>query len=265
MKDKPKLILVGDEWTQGSFVDAVTSGDLCVEDSFRKFFNVTNLGFPRQSPQQSIDILENYLRGLDLKGLFPRSNITVVFILGNTFRDFDVPQTGILDAHRRSVLNVLYRLDKLSKECLPPCSKAEVPSRAHWVVVGGSTDIGKPLLEEIHDKNQDKVGIDIIGSWCKFVDEEYASAPLSNDADRILVNSKIDPTEHRSISMIMNKIKQYEQLHHKGLMSSDYIPTGMMTDVLAEHIHKNSVERFATVSYIGSRDLHDEESKKSFY
>lgn len=263
--DKPKLIIAGDEWTQGSYIDAVTSSNLCVENSFRKFFNVTNLGFPMQSPQESIDALENYLRNLDLKGMYPRSNITVLFVLGNTFRDFDMPKTGILDAHRRSVLNVLQRLSILSKERLPACSKEETSSNSQWYVVGGSTDIGRKLIEQVADDNSDKHGLSIIGSWCKFVDEEYMSSPFSDDRDRILLNSKIDPNEHKVITMIMEKFKQYELLQDKGLMSKDNIPTEMMTDVLAEHIHKHSVRRFNKVSYIGNRDLHDEASKKSHH
>ena len=47
-----------------------------------------------------------------------------------------------------------------------------------------------------------------IGSWCKFVDEEYMSSPFSDDRDRILLNSKIDPNEHKVITMIMEKFKQ---------------------------------------------------------
>jgi len=262
MKDKPRLILVGDEWCQGSYTDAITSSDLSVENSFRKFFNVTNLGFPMQSPQQSIDILEKYLRNLDLKGMYPRSNITILFVLGNVFRDFDIPKTGILDAHRRSVLNVLKRLSNLSKERLPLCSREETPSNSRWYVVGGSTDIGHKLIEQIADDNTDKHGLSIIGSWCKFVDEEYVSVPFSHDHERILLNSTIDPIEHRTIAMIIEKLNQYEILQDKGLMSKDNIPTEMMTDVLAEHIHRHSVKRFNKVCYIGSRNLHDEASKK---
>ena len=96
MKDKPKLILVGDEWTQGSYLEATTSSDLAVENSFRKFFSVTNLGFLQSSPSQSLKILEQYLKNIELRGNFPRSNITVVFVLGNMFRDMDIPSTGIL-------------------------------------------------------------------------------------------------------------------------------------------------------------------------
>jgi hypothetical protein len=91
------------------------------------------------------------------------------------------------------------------------------------------------------------------------------SSPFSDDRDRIFLNSKIDPNEHKVITMIMEKFKQYELFQDKGLMSKDNIPTEMMTDVLAEHIHKHSAKRFNKVSYIGNRDLHDESSKKPFY
>ena len=107
MKDKPKLILVGDEWTQGSYIDATTSSDLAVENSFRKFFSVTNLGSLESSPKKSLQLLEQYLKHIELKGNYPRSNITVVVVLGNMFRDMSIPQTGILDAHRQSVLSFL--------------------------------------------------------------------------------------------------------------------------------------------------------------
>jgi len=264
MKDKPKLILVGDEWTQGSYVDAVTSSDLSVENSFRKFFNITNLGFPGQSPMESIDILENYLKGLDLKGQFPRSNITIVFVLGNTFRDFDVPYTGILDAHRRSVLNVLDRLAKLSVQQLPECSKGELDSNAGWWIVGGSTDIGRILVNQLLEESTESFTPEIVNSWCQFVLPDYTAIPYSNDPDRIFVNSKVSPEEHTSISMLLQKGQQFSKLHEEGWLSSDFIPTEMMTDVLAEHIHRVSVDRFSKVSYVGSRGLHDEHSKKHY-
>ncbi len=265
MKDKPKLILVGDEWTQGSYVDAVTSSDLCVENSFRKFFNITNLGFPGQSPMESIDILENYLKGLDLKGQFPRSNITIVFVLGNTFRDFDVPYTGILDAHRRCVLNVLHRVAKLSSQRLPACSKGELDSNAGWWIVGGSTDIGKILVNQVQEESTDSFAPEIINSWCQFALPDYTPIPYSNDPDRIVVNSKVSPEEHASISMLLQKSQQFTELHKQGWLTSDFVPTEMMTDVLAEHIHRASADRFSKVSYLGSKDLHDDESKQHYF
>lgn len=264
MKDKPKLILVGDEWTQGSYADATTSSDLSVENSFRKFFNVTNLGFPKQSPQQSLDILESYLKSINLKGQFPRSNITVVFVLGNTFRDFNMPFTGILDAHRRSVLNVFDRLVKLSSQRLPECSMGELASNMGWWIVGGSTDIGAKLVKQYQEDNPDTYTPEIVNSWCKFAMPEYNAIPYSNDPDRIFVNSKVSPEEHKTISLLLQKNQQYATMHDNGWLSSDFIPTEMMTDVLAEHIHRYSVDRFSKVSYVGSRGLHDSHSKKHF-
>ena len=264
--DKPKLILVGDEWTQGSYIDATTSSDLSVENSFRKFFSVTNLGFPRQSPQQGLDILENYLHSIDLRGQFPRSNITVVFVLGNTFRDFEVPHTGVLDAHKRSVLNVLDRLVKLSNHRLPRCntSTADVDVKAGWWIIGGSTDIGGLQIEQVLEQNTESYVPEMVPSWCEFVDPDYTAIPYSNDPDRILTNSSLSPSEHKTISAIMHKYSEYKKLHQKGLMSSDFIPTEMMTDVLAEHIHKSSAKRFSDVSYIGSRGLHTDYSKQHY-
>lgn len=262
--DKPKLILVGDEWCQGSYVNAVTSSNLCVENSFRKFFSVTNLSMPGQTPEQSIDILESYLRHIDLRGHFPRSNISIVYVLGNTFRDFEVPHTGVLDAHRRSVLNVLQRLVNLSNQRLPACNKGELNSNAGWWIVGGSTDIGGKAIEQTLETNENSFVPEMIHSWCEFAVPDYVASPLSNDSDRILVNSDISPSEHTVISMLLHKHQEYRKLQHDGWLSSDFIPTEMMTDVLAEHIHSQSAERFSDISYIGSRGLHDDHSRKHF-
>lgn len=264
MKDKPRLILAGDEWCHGSYADAVTSSDLAVENSFRKFFSVVNLAQPRQSPQESIELLETYLRGIDLRGLYPKSNITVVFVLGNTFRDINIPKTGVLDAHRRSVLNVLDRLGQLAKDNLPRCSVDKTQSKMGWYIVGGSTDIGGQLKNQIMETFEDMYLPDIISSWCQFVQSNYKASPFSHDPDRLLVKSQLEPSEVSSIKMLLHKHSQFDQLCEKGWLSSDYIPTEMMTDVLAEYIHKMAMMRFSEVSYIDSNGLHDEHSKQHY-
>lgn len=264
MKDKPRLILAGDEWCHGSYVDAVTSSDLSVENSFRKFFSVTNLAQPRQSPLESIDILEAYLNSIDLRGQYPKSNITVVFVLGNTFRDINIPKTGVLDAHRRSVLNVLDRLGQLAKDDLPRCSVDHSNAKMAWYIVGGSTDIRSDIIDEVKENFQDKFLPEFIPSWCYFADGSYTRATFSHDPDRILLNSTLEPSEHVTILKLMQKLNEYTELHHKGLLSSDFIPTEMMTDVLAELIHKNAMMRFSEVSYTESRELHNEESKQHY-
>lgn len=264
MKDKPKLILVGDEWTQGSYLEATTSSDLAVENSFRKFFSVTNLGFLQSSPSQSLKILEQYLKNIELRGNFPRSNITVVFVLGNMFRDMDIPSTGILDAHRQSVLNFLSEIGTLTKQLLPNSTHAENEHRLGWWIVGGSTDIGAKLIESVTQLYDDHYVPDVIPSWCKLVDDSYTTIPFSHDPDRILVNSSIDPEEVNVIEIMMRKRQEYDRLVHSGHLSTDYVPTEMMTDVLAEYVHGVAAKRFSNVSYIGQHDLHDAESKKHF-
>jgi hypothetical protein len=266
MKDKPKLILIGDEWCQGSYTDAVTSSDLAVENSFRKFFSVTNLSMPHQSPQESIDILEHYLNTIDLRGRYPRNNITIVYVLGNTLRDFEIPKNGVLDAHKRSVLNVLDRLVKLSSQRLPVCSKSDFDSRAGWWIVGGSTDLGNLVIEQLEEDNTQSYMPNIIKSWCQFVDPDYVPSPFSHDPDRLFINSSIKPSEVSTIEKMLEKRKQYSKLIDKGWLSSDHIPTEMMTDVLAEHIHSISMSRFNDkFHYIDVNGLHDEESKQHYF
>lgn len=265
MKDKPRLILVGDEWCLGSYLDAVTSSDLAVENSFRKFFSVTNLSMPCQTPQQSLTILENYLTNIDLRGRYPRNNITIVFVLGNMFRDMNIPQSGVLDAHRRSVLDVCSRLAKLSNQLLPVCSKNDFDSNAGWWIVGGSTDLGYNIVNELEETHDDSFLPNVIKSWCKMVEPEYEPIPFSHDPDRLFIGSRIDPSEVSTIEKMLHKRKEYNKLIDSGWLSSDYIPTAMMTDVLAEHIHSISMTRFSKkVSYIGVNGLHDEESKQHY-
>lgn len=264
MKDKPKLILVGDEWTQGSYIEAPTSSDLAIENSFRKFFSVTNLGFLQSSPRKSLALLEHYLTNIELRGNYPRSNITVVFVLGNMFRDITVPQTGILDAHRQSVLDFLTDFGTLTKRLLPNSTHEENEHRLGWFVVGGSTDIGSKVIESVTQLHDDHYVPDVIPSWCRLVDETYMSIPFSHDPDRILVNSSIEPSEANVIEIMMRKRREYDRLVAKGLLSADYVPTEMMTDVLAERVHGAAMQRFSNVSYVGQQDLHDEESKKHF-
>jgi len=231
MKDKPKLILVGDEWTQGSYIDATTSSDLAVENSFRKFFSVTNLGSLESSPKKSLQLLEQYLKHIELKGNYPRSNITVVVVLGNMFRDMNIPQTGILDAHRQSVLSFLSEVGVLTKQLLPNSTHAENEHRLGWFVVGGSTDIGAKVIESVTQLHDDHYVPDVIPSWCGLVDETYMSIPFSHDPDRLLLNSSIDPSEVNVIELMMAKRLEYDRLVAKGLLSADYVPTEMMTDV----------------------------------
>ena len=264
MKDKPKLILVGDEWTQGSYIDATTSSDLAVENSFRKFFSVTNLGSLESSPKKRLQLLEQYLKHIELKGNYPRSNITVVFVLGNMFRDMSIPQTGILDAHRQSVLSFLSEVGVLTKQLLPNSTHAENEHRLGWFVVGGSTDIGSKVIESVTQLHDDHYVPDVIPSWCGLVDETYMSIPFSHDPDRLLLNSSIDPSEVNVIELMMAKRLEYDRLVAKGLLSADYVPTEMMTDVLAEYVHGVAINRFSNVSYVGQRELHDAESKKHF-
>jgi hypothetical protein len=265
MKDKPRLILVGDEWCQGSYTDAITSSDLSVENSFRKLFSVTNLSMPYQTPQQSITILENYLNNIDLRGRYPRNNITIVYVLGNMFRDMDIPQSGVLDAHRTSVLNVLSRLAKLSNQSLPVCSKSKINGNAGWWIVGGSTDLGHSIVNELEENHDDSFVPNVIKSWCQFVDPDYVPIPFSHDPDRLFVGSRIDPSEQTTIWQMLEKRRQYNSLKDNGWLSSDYIPTEMMTDVLAEHIHNISMSRFNDkFSYIDVNGLHDEESKQHY-
>ena len=262
MKDKPKLILVGDEWTQGSYIEASTSSDSAIENSFRKFFSVTNLGFLQSSPSQSLKLLEHYLQNIELRGNFPRSNITVVFVLGNMFRDMSIPQTGILDAHRQSVFNFLTDIGTLAKQLLPNSGHSENEHKMAWWVVGGSTDISGKITNSIMEHHADQYPPTIIPSWCTLVDDGYTAIPFSHDPDRILVNSNIEPSEVTVIEMMMRKRKQYDRLVGLGLLSDDYIPTEMMTDRLAEDVHAVAMDRFSEVSYIGQHELHDNDSKQ---
>ena len=262
MKDKPKLILVGDEWTQGSYIEASTSSDMAIENSFRKFFNVTNLGFLQSSPRQSLKLLEHYLQNIELRGNFPRSNITVVFVLGIMFRDMTVPQVGILDAHRQSVFDFLTELGTLTKRLLPNSTHDANEHKMGWFIVGGSTDISAKIMNSIIEFHEDQYSPSIIHSWCAMVEEAYMATPFSHDPDRILVNSDIEPGEVTVIEMMMRKRREYDRLVGLGLLSEDYIPTEMMTDQLAEYIHSNAINRFSEVSYIGQHELHDSNSKK---
>ena len=195
---------------------------------------MTNLGSLESSPKKSLQLLEQYLKHIELKGNYPRSNITVVVVLGNMFRDMSIPQTGILDAHRQSVLSFLTEVGALTKQLLPNSTHAENEHRLGWWIVGGSTDIGSKVIESVMQLHDDHYVPDVIPSWCKLVDDAYAPIPFSHDPDRLLLNSSIDPSEVNVIELMMAKRQEYDKLVHRGYLSADYVPTETMTDVLAE-------------------------------
>tara|TARA_B100000212_G_scaffold309525_1_gene259967 strand:- start:575 stop:1366 length:792 start_codon:yes stop_codon:yes gene_type:complete len=261
MRDRPKLILVGDEWTQGSYSEATTSSDLAVEDSFRRFFSVTNLGFLRSSPLQSVQRLKHYLSNIHLKNNFPRSNITVVYILGNMFRDMDMTQHNILPAHQNAIEHVTNALQSIEQ---PDIQEEVHPTKMSLWLVGGSTDLGQNMIERIQLAHHDLFNWEIIPSWCSMVDEQYELIPYSHDPDRILLNSHVSADQYSVLESLIRKRQNYKQLQDKGLMSDDFVPTAMMTDQLAEHIHKISVDKFTKIELKGREGLHDETSKQHY-